>query len=62
MSDLVTRLRRCSENCGDEYLHELTGRAADEIDRLRAALREIAAAWEPGTSDIARAALGGKDE
>jgi hypothetical protein len=34
MSDIVERLRHCSENCGDEYLHELTGKAADTITRL----------------------------
>ncbi len=31
-------------------------RQADEIERLRAALREIAS-WEPGASAVARAAL-----
>jgi hypothetical protein len=36
MSDIVERLRHCSENCGDEYLHELTGKAADTITRLTA--------------------------
>jgi hypothetical protein len=39
MSDIDTivgRLRHCSENCGDEYLRELTGKAADTIDRLTA--------------------------
>ena len=30
-SDLVERLRHCSQNTRDEYLHELTGRAADRI-------------------------------
>lgn len=34
-SDIVERLRHCSENCGDDYLHELAGRAAAEIERLR---------------------------
>jgi len=38
MTDIVERLRHCSDNCGDEYLHELAGRAAAEIERLRAAL------------------------
>jgi len=43
MSDptLIERLRHCSKEADDPYLHELTGRAADEIERLRAALREI---------------------
>lgn len=39
MSDIVDRLRHCSENCGDEYLHELTGKAADTITRLTAEVR-----------------------
>jgi hypothetical protein len=66
-SDIVDRLRHCSENCGDDYLHELAGRAAAEIERLRAALNQIAS-WEegpvvsgrfdePGAASIARAAL-----
>lgn len=41
MTDIVERLRHCSENCGDEYLHELAGRAADEIERLRAANEKL---------------------
>lgn len=36
MTDIVKRLRHCSDNCGDEYLHELSGRAADTITALRA--------------------------
>lgn len=39
--DLVERLRHCSQNTRDEYLHELTGRAADRIEVLEAALRTI---------------------
>jgi hypothetical protein len=39
MSDIVERLLHCSENCGDEYLHELTGKAADTITRLTAEVR-----------------------
>lgn len=31
---LRERLRHCSVNTKDEYLHELTGRSADAIDRL----------------------------
>ena len=34
--DLLKRLRHCSKNCGDEYLHELTGRSADRIEALTA--------------------------
>jgi hypothetical protein len=40
MSDIVERLRHCSENCGDEYLHELAGRAAAEIEQNRIDLNE----------------------
>ena len=36
MDSLVERLRHCSDNTNDEYLHELTGRAADELTRLTA--------------------------
>jgi hypothetical protein len=53
MSDIdtiVVRLLHCSENCGDEYLRELTGKAADtitrltaEVERRDAALRECEA-------------------
>ena len=43
MSDIVDRLRHCSENCGDDYLHELAGRAAAEIERLRTAMATIRA-------------------
>jgi hypothetical protein len=42
MSDIVERLRHCSENCGDEYLHELTGKAADTITRLTAEIDLLA--------------------
>lgn len=48
MTDIVERLRHCSENCRDEYLHELSGRAADTItalcarvEKLEGALRDI---------------------
>lgn len=47
MSDIVERLRHCADNCGDEYLRELSGRAADEIERLRAELLERDAVWLP---------------
>ena len=47
MSDIVLRLRHCSDNCGDEYLRELSGRAADEIERLKAELLERDAVWLP---------------
>ena len=53
------------QNCGDEYLHELAGRAASEIERLRAALRDLLDASEQHIfstecqkeRDVARAAL-----
>ena len=41
MSDIVERLRHCSENCGDEYLHELTGKSADTISRLTAEVERL---------------------
>jgi hypothetical protein len=41
MSDIVERLRHCSENCGDKYLHELTGKAADTISRLTAEIEKL---------------------
>ena len=41
MSEIVERLRHCSENCGDEYLHELTGKAADTITRLTAEVERL---------------------
>ena len=44
MSDIVERLRHCSENCGDEYLRELTGKAANTIDRLTAEVERLRAA------------------
>lgn len=40
MSDeLVKRLEHCSENCGDEYLHELSGKAAALIRDLQQQLK-----------------------
>ena len=66
--DIVTRLRTWS---ADESTWDLLTEAADEIERLRAALRYYAsdAAWtiaqvEGAYGDygqIARAALGGED-
>jgi hypothetical protein len=41
MSDIVERLRHCSKNCGDEYLHELTGKAADTIAHLTAEVESL---------------------
>ena len=32
---IVERLLHCSTRASDEYLHELTGRAADLIERLK---------------------------
>lgn len=40
MTDIVEMLRHCSTNTTDEYLHELTGRAADTIEQLRARIAE----------------------
>jgi hypothetical protein len=63
MSNLLERLRVNANEYGMEWLEE----AADEIERLRAALNQIAS-WEegpvvsgrfdePGAASIARAAL-----
>lgn len=49
MTDIVERLRHCSENCGDEYMHELAGRAAAEIERLRALYDEAMTCWKQTT-------------
>jgi hypothetical protein len=59
MTDIVERLRKIA---GDDYHGQLEREAADEIDRLRAALREIAVVRTVGGDaaymvDIARAAL-----
>lgn len=46
MDSLVERLEHCSQNTRDEYLHELTGRAAARITALEAGnarLRAMAA-------------------
>lgn len=39
MSDLVERLRYWSTYCGDEYLHELAGKAAARIAQLEAEVK-----------------------
>lgn len=76
MSDIVERLKHCSDNCGDEYLRELSGRAADEITSLRAEVEKLRAALEGFVCDCegeqicigscqhknARAALGDSHE
>jgi len=43
MSDIsiVVRLLHCSENCGDEYLRELTGKAANTIASLTAEIERL---------------------
>jgi hypothetical protein len=41
MNDLVKRLRDCSKNTTDRYMHELTGRAADHIEGLEAEIDEV---------------------
>jgi len=66
--DLVKRLRDLSYNQG----HDLPDRAADRIEKLEAALREIANMHELSVSDyngmwwtyqrVARKALEGKNE
>jgi hypothetical protein len=55
MSDIdtiVVRLLHCSENCGDEYLRELTGKAADTITRLTADNKRLRAAIEAAIVDL----------
>jgi hypothetical protein len=54
MSDIsiVDRLLHCSENCGDEYLRELTGKAADTITRLTTENEKLKAAIEAAIVDL----------
>lgn len=68
--DIEARLRHCSENTKDEYLHEQAGRPDDtiaslraEVERLREALDWALPYAENSTTDddgleAARAALG----
>lgn len=44
--DIEARLRHCSENTKDEYLHELAGRSADTIASLRAEVERLRGALE----------------
>lgn len=46
MGELQERLRHCSANTKDEYLHELAGRAADELDRLTTEIERLRAKLE----------------
>jgi hypothetical protein len=63
--DLVKRLR-CYSDLNDAVFHPwVYGEAADRIEKLEAALREIAALgyWDGDSAmSIARKALEGKDE
>lgn len=45
MDDLIKRLKHCSENTLDEYLHELTGRAADRIEAQAAEIARLTTAY-----------------
>lgn len=56
MASLVERLRHCSANTKDEYLHELAGRAADELDRLTAELARLRAKLELTPENVERVA------
>lgn len=47
LDDLKARLQHCSENTKDEYLHELTGRAATAITDLEALVGELGEALRP---------------
>lgn len=40
MTELIDRLRHCSMNCDDEYIRELCGKSASEIERLRKAMSD----------------------
>jgi hypothetical protein len=66
--DLVKRLRDEDPECG--LRHSLAMEAADRIEELEAALRDVLDAWENSVViaevwraiDTARAALGGKKD
>jgi DNA-binding IclR family transcriptional regulator len=61
IDDLVKRIREWDEGCGE---WELLEASADRIEKLEAALREIAALgfWDGDSAmNIARKALEGKD-
>jgi len=62
IDDLVKRIREWDEGCGE---WELLEASADRIEKLEAALREIAALgyWDGDSAmNIARKALEGKDD
>lgn len=56
MGELQERLRHCSANTKDEYLHELAGRAADELDRLTAEVARHRAKLELTPENVEKAA------
>ena len=56
-SDLVERLRHCSQNTRDEYLHELTGRAADRISQQDSVIAGLVDLLAKATADIAAALI-----
>lgn len=67
MSDIVERLRRLAEEHYEmlDDVHLPMIEAADEIERLRAALERIAFGkyhWEADAQEEARAALEGKHD
>lgn len=49
--DIEARLRHCSENTKDEYLHELAGRSADTIASLRAEVARLRGAMDAQTDE-----------
>ena len=51
--ELVERLRHCSQNTSDEYLHELAGRSADAIEQLRARIAEAVLAEREACAKVA---------
>ena len=63
-TDLIERLNHCSQNTKDEYLHELTGRAAAALTEANVklamaigALRHIAKTGDAIDCEFARATM-----
>ena len=60
MTNIVERLRRMADMTTTDNALSVIGEAADEIERLREALKRIARydhSWPQNAADIARAAL-----
>ena len=52
MNDLVKRLRDCSKNTTDRYMHELTGRAADRIEEQDKIIKNLERQFVQDTATI----------